>query len=128
MQSPSLTGKQWEKTFVLRHRDLKASSSHDTNIVNFLKDWPLYSDANAKDLIDIDFRLLFPGKEIWLYSKWEDFKKKIKSFYTTNINDKFCKLLFSSLNDKSETSKFFCNKYNKLVATCAKSKFDSNKN
>uniref|UniRef100_A0A6P7H2X1 Uncharacterized protein LOC114346295 n=1 Tax=Diabrotica virgifera virgifera TaxID=50390 RepID=A0A6P7H2X1_DIAVI len=94
---------KWEKTFVLRHRDLKASS-HDTNIVNFLKDWPLYSHANAKDLIDIDFRLLFPGKEILLYSKWDDFKKKIKSFYRTNINDKSCKLLFSSLNDKSETN------------------------
>ncbi|XP_050518932.1 uncharacterized protein LOC126893033 [Diabrotica virgifera virgifera] len=39
-----------------------------------------------------------------LYSKWADFKKKKKSFHRTNINDISCKLLFSSLSDKSETN------------------------
>lgn len=42
---------RWEKTFVLRHQDLK--NSDHANILNFLKEWPLYSHALSKDLVSL---------------------------------------------------------------------------
>lgn len=40
---------RWAKTFVLRQQELKKSSNK--NVVEFLRDWPLYSHTNAKDLV-----------------------------------------------------------------------------
>lgn len=40
---------RWEKTVVLRQRDLK--NSDHANVIDFLKDWPLYSHAHSKDFV-----------------------------------------------------------------------------
>lgn len=46
---------RWEKTFVLRQQELKQSDN--TNLVLFLKEWPLYSHANAKDLVSLTMHM-----------------------------------------------------------------------
>lgn len=40
---------RWQKTFVLRRQELR--NSDKLNAIEFIKDWPLNSQAKSKDLV-----------------------------------------------------------------------------
>ncbi|XP_016954944.1 uncharacterized protein LOC108027571 isoform X1 [Drosophila biarmipes] len=46
--------------------------------------------------IQIDFKLLFPGKEDALSGKWENFKEKISLYYESNIHSPSCRELLKT--------------------------------
>ncbi|XP_016955735.1 uncharacterized protein LOC108027571 isoform X3 [Drosophila biarmipes] len=62
----------------------------------FLKACPKYADWRSPDLIQIDFKLLFPGKEDALSGKWENFKEKISLYYESNIHSPSCRELLKT--------------------------------
>ncbi|XP_055855860.1 uncharacterized protein LOC129919065 [Episyrphus balteatus] len=94
---------KWERTFSLRQTDAKKYSKPE-----FLMEWPLYNDARAPSLIDIDFKLMYPGREHLLKSKWDDFKKHILKYYQNNIKNPNSKSLLVQGN---ETNKIDCEDY-----------------
>ncbi|XP_067637305.1 uncharacterized protein [Eurosta solidaginis] len=81
---------KWQKTFNLRQNDLKELTN-----IDFLQTWPKYTDSRAPELIYLDFKIMYPGKENCLYSKWDIFTEKIQRFYEVNLHNDFCKQLFS---------------------------------
>ncbi|XP_077280586.1 uncharacterized protein LOC143907596 isoform X3 [Temnothorax americanus] len=63
---------KWRRTFEVR------KNSKTTNFNAFLKEWaPLKHKDKAECLINIDFDLLFPDKNLKLYEGWNSFIDKI---------------------------------------------------
>ncbi|XP_055906775.1 uncharacterized protein LOC129942008 [Eupeodes corollae] len=85
---------KWKKTYSLRQQELSTTSNHSS----FLKSWPKYGDARATQLIEIDFEIMYPGKQHLLLSKWEHFKIIIKRYYEANIHNPNCKKQLRLLN------------------------------
>ncbi|XP_070852414.1 uncharacterized protein [Drosophila suzukii] len=83
---------KWNKTHLTRRKDVKTLDGAE-----FLKAWPKYADSRAPELIQIDFKLLFPGREDALSGKWENFKEKISLYYESNIHGPSSKELLKTL-------------------------------
>ncbi|XP_055916553.1 uncharacterized protein LOC129949246 [Eupeodes corollae] len=93
---------KWQRTFDLRQKELKTSQTN----VEFLIDWPLFTNAKAQDLINIDFDLLHPNKGHLLLSKWENFKRKIEKYYCLQIKDKKSREILSNSKGIADPNSF----------------------
>ncbi|XP_070067801.1 uncharacterized protein [Drosophila takahashii] len=77
---------KWEQTFHIRQKDL-----HQLSGADFVKAWPRLSHAQAPELINIDFKQIYPKKVHALVSKWDDFKRKVLPLYDRKIKNDVCK-------------------------------------
>lgn len=63
--------------------------------------WPLYCNSLGHNLMEIDFYLLFPGKENNFLNNWNEYKRKAKTIFKT-IKNKAVKKEFDKWDDEIE--------------------------
>ncbi|KAK3915211.1 Spore wall protein 3 [Frankliniella fusca] len=81
---------KWRLSAPLRLRNLFNDKS-DSPIFNYIQKWPCLKHPSGYTLLELDFDVIYPDKEVSLFEKWDVFVSKILALASKGLHDSVAK-------------------------------------
>ncbi|XP_055703382.1 uncharacterized protein LOC129801927 [Phlebotomus papatasi] len=98
---------KWQATFIWRINEMQ--EQRDAASLNtFLNKWPALNVCRSFELIDLDFKTMFPDIEETSPDKFKEMKEKLLPIFNLDIKDKFNKGLLGKLSASNNEDSQIC--------------------